>query len=114
MPMICVKTSTPLSATQEKSLKEKLGQAITLVPGKREAHLMLSFEDNCRLYFAGQNNNPLAYVEVNCLGQSTREAYSALTGAICQMLADELGISPDGVYVKYAELIHWGWNGTNF
>jgi len=114
MPMIIVKTSTSIAPAQETSLKDKLGQAIALVPGKSEAHLMLAFEDNAHLYFAGKNDMPLAYVEVNCLGKSTREAYCALTSAICDMLKAELGINPDGVYVKYAELEHWGWNGTNF
>ena len=114
MPMIIVKASTPISPAQEVGLKTKLGEAIALVPGKSEAHLMLAFEDNARLYYAGANDAPMAYVEVNCLGQSTREAYCDLTAAICGMLKDELGISPDKVYVKYDELVHWGWNSTNF
>jgi len=114
MPMIIVKASTPIAPAQEVRLKEKLGQAIALVPGKSEAHLMLAFEDNARLYFGGQNDKPLAYVEVNCLGKSTRGAYCDLTAAICSMLKDELDVDPTGVYVKYDELTHWGWNGTNF
>jgi len=37
-----------------------------------------------------------------------------MTADVCTLLAKETGISPDRIYVKYEEVFHWGWNGSNF
>ena len=46
MPFINSKISTPISIEQEQALKTRLGQAISIVPGKSESWLMLGFEPN--------------------------------------------------------------------
>jgi len=114
MPMISVRTTAAVSCDAEKALTAKLGEAIALIPGKSEAHLMLSFEDNARMAFAGKADKTLAFVEVYCFGAAQPDAYNNLTAAICDMLCEELAIPPDGAYVKYIETVNWGWNGKNF
>ena len=114
MPYIGAKLSIPLPAPQEAALKEALGKAISLLPGKSENWLMLSFEDNCRLYFRGGNDAPMAFVEVKVFGSAPAAAYEALTARICEIFHDQLQIQPDHIYVKYEETAHWGWNGGNF
>ena len=37
-----------------------------------------------------------------------------MTADLTAILAEELGIAPDRVYVKYEETPYWGWNGSNF
>ena len=61
MPFINNKTNVPISKAQEISVKEKLGQAISLLPGKSENWLMVGFEPECPLYFRGSDkeNSPL-------------------------------------------------------
>ena len=93
MPYIKTKTSTPISAAQEASLKAKLGKAITAL-GKGEAWLMLEFEDNCRLWFRGDNSEPLAMVEVSLFGKASADQYDDMTKAVCGILQEELGIDP--------------------
>ena len=114
MPFISTKVNTTLSKEKEIKLKEKLGQAIAILPGKSERSLMLEFEDNCRMYFRGESSEPMAYVEVKILGTSTKEYFSEMSAAICDMLEEVLSISPENVYIKYEEVTHWGWNGSNF
>ena len=41
-------------------------------------------------------------------------AFSKLTGEICNIFNDVLGITPDHIYVKYQAVSNWGWNGGNF
>lgn len=89
------------------------GKAIALIPGKSESWLMLSFEDNCRLYFKGKNDQPTAFVEVKLFGKASGEAYNKMTAAITDILKQQLNIQPDHIYVKYEETAHWGWNGNN-
>jgi len=37
-----------------------------------------------------------------------------LTGRICALLNDKLGIPGNAVYVTYHPVSDWGWNGRNF
>lgn len=114
MPCIQTKVNVSISPETEKSLKEKLGQAITLIPGKSENWLMLAFEDNVHLYFQGNGTEPAAFVEVKIYGRANSTAYDKMTTAITDLLHQELSISPSRIYVKYEETDHWGWNGNNF
>lgn len=114
MPMIETKTNVRISEEKEKILKEKLGKAIETFPGKNEYWLMLSFTDNCRMYFRGYSNVPLAMVEVKLFGGADGETCNRMTKIICDLYSSELGISPDHVYVKYEFVDQWGWNGENF
>ncbi len=114
MPCIQTKVNVPISPEVEKSLKEKLGQAITNIPGKSENWLMLTFEDNVHLYFQGNGTEPAAFVEVKIYGKANRTAYDKMTAAVTDLLHQELSISPSRIYIKYEETEYWGWNGSNF
>lgn len=54
MPFINSKVNITLSEEEKTALKTRLGQAISLIPGKSESWLMIGFEDNCSLYFKGK------------------------------------------------------------
>ena len=113
MPYINAKASVPVTPEQELELKTKFGKAITLL-GKGEAWLMVEVEDNCRLWFRGENSDPLAMVEISLFGKASADQYEDMTKAVCDVLSEELGIDPEGVYVKYEEVNHWGYNSFNF
>lgn len=113
MPFIDTKVSVEISAEKEKILKEKLGKAIALIPGKSESWLMLNFEDNCRIWFKGDNGDA-AMVQVMLYGSASADALDRMTGEITKIISDELGIRKDRIYVKYEECKSWGWNGSNF
>lgn len=113
MPFINTKTTAEISEEQELSLKEKLGSAISLI-GKSESWLMVNFEDNCRLYFKGDNSEDIAYVEVALFGKASDSQYDALTAEITKIISETIGVDSSRVYVKYEEVDHWGWNGFNF
>ena len=114
MPFINTKVNVEISEEKETVLKEKFGRAISLLPGKTENWLMLGFEDNCRLYFRGNKDEPAAFVEVKVYGAANRTAFEKLTAEITRILAGELSIAPDHIYVKYEACEHWGYNGANF
>lgn len=114
--MPCIKTMVSVSISREKetALKTKFGKAISLLPGKSESWLMLTFEDNCRMYFKGTDNEASAFVEVKIFGGADDGAYDRLTKELTSILQQELSISPERIYIKYEEVAHWGWNGNNF
>ena len=47
-------------------------------------------------------------------GNASSNAYEKMTGQICDILSEELGIPGDKVYVTYHGVNDWGWNGQNF
>lgn len=114
MPMILTKTNIAISAEKELELKAAFGKAIETLSGKSEGWLMLSFEDNCRLWFKGGNDSPIAFIMVQVYGKIDYSQSNKLTGKLCALMSDILGIDPQNVYVKYEEVDMWGWNSSNF
>lgn len=109
MPFIEVKTNQ----TIDKAVKSELGNAITAIPGKSEAWLMVSLEENKKMYFKG-SDEPCAMFDVSIFGSASDSAYDDLTKRLCDISQKYLGVSPDRTYVKYTEISHWGYNNFNF
>ena len=114
MPFINSKVSVSMTQQQEIELKTRLGQAISLIPGKSENWLMTGFEDNYHLYFRGDNSEPMAFIEVKVFGQENPAAFEKLTAESMNIFNEVLGIAPDHIYIKYEAVANWGWNGGNF
>ncbi|MDD6194565.1 MAG: phenylpyruvate tautomerase MIF-related protein [Lachnospiraceae bacterium] len=113
MPFIDSKITMPVSQDKKERIKTKLGQAVSLL-NKTETYLMVGFDDNYDLYMGGKKLDNGAYVSVSLFGNATSDAYDRMTGAICDILSQELGIPGDKVYVTYHGVNDWGWNGSNF
>ena len=113
MPYIETTASIAISGRKEQAIKERMGKAIELIPGKTEGWLMLSFRDNVSMFFKGEDD-PCAICQVKLFGSADEEAYAALTEALTDILHEELDLDPDRIYVTYEEIGVWGWNGGNF
>ena len=113
MPYINLKTSVSLDEKLEDALKAALGKAITTIPGKTENWLMVELEGDRKLWLGGKKR-PLAMIDVKIFGHADQSDFNAMTGELCDVCQRILGIKPDGVYVTYAEVENWGWNGENF
>ncbi len=113
MPYINLKTSVSIDEKIEDALKTALGKAICDIPGKTEKFLMVELEGDKKLWLGGKKR-PLAMIEVKIFGHAQPEDFNAMTGTLCGICERILGVKPDGVYVTYAEVENWGWNGENF
>lgn len=111
MPFIEVKTNQNIK--DKETLKAQLGQAITAIPGKSEAWLMVELEDNKSMYFKG-SDEPCAMFEIAVFGNASDSAYDDLTKRICTISEELLAVPADRTYVKYTEIDHWGYNNFNF
>lgn len=114
MPFINAKVTVKMSEEKKETVKKKLGEAISVIPGKSEQWLMVGFEDSYDLYFQGNKNAESAFIEVKIFGRASSEVYNQMTGVISDIFEEELGISSNRIYVKYEEVSEWGWNGSNF
>ena len=63
---------------------------------------------------AGKKLAKGAYVAVSLYGHAPSQDYDKLTGQICELYKDKLGIPGDAIYVTYHPVTDWGWNGSNF
>lgn len=113
MPFIDSKLTVPVTEDKKERIKTKLGQAVSLL-NKSETYLMVGFEDNYSLYMGGKKLEKGAYVSVSLFGSASSQAYEKMTGEICGILSEELGIPGSAVYVTYHGVNDWGWNGSNF
>ena len=113
MPFINSKITVPVPQEKRDILKAEFGKAITEL-GKTESYLMLGFEDNYDLYFAGKKLQKGACVSVQLLGAIDSSKSEKMTARICDILHNHLDIPGNAVYVTYQGIKDWGWNGGNF
>ncbi len=113
MPFIDARFSTPVNEVQEENIKNRLGEAITLI-GKSEAYLMVQIQSDCKLYFKGNKDDESAFIEVKLLGKSTKANYEKLTAALCEIVSEELSIPTNRIYVKFEECEYWGFDSIIF
>jgi len=113
MPYIATSTNVSISGRRKEAIKERMGRAIEIIPGKTEGWLMLSFRDNVSMFFKGEDD-PCAICQVKLFGTADEATYEKLTEELTDILHDELDLDPDRIYVTYEEIGVWGWNGGNF
>ena len=113
MPFIDSKVTVKISEAQKEEIKSELGRLITTL-NKSEPYLMVGIEDAYDLWLGGKKLDRGAYVAVSLYGEAPKEAYDRLTGQICALLEEKLGIPGNAVYVTYHPVNDWGWNGRNF
>ena len=113
MPYIATSTNISISGRRKEAIKERMGRAIELIPGKTEGWLMLSFRDNVSMFFKGEDD-PCAICQVKLFGSADEEVYEKLTEELTDILHEELDLDPDRIYITSEEIGVWGWNGGNF
>lgn len=114
MPYIITRTTKKIEPNVLEDIKNRLGKAIEIFPGKTEQWLMVDFEDECKIYFKGNNDEDSAYVEVKIFGTAGKKYFEMMTQAVCDILNETLSIPKERIYVKYEEVSDWGWNSGNF
>ena len=113
MPFIRVNTNTHIEKSQEQLMTMELGVSIECISGKTEQWLMIEYNGDKGMAFAGWDA-PCAMVEVDLLGEADPEEKNNLTANICSIVDVVLSIPKDRVYVRYLETDSWGFDGQNF
>lgn len=116
MPVVHTYCSAPISPAAREVLKAAYGRAIEAVPGKSEAWLMCLFEDDAHIYFAGDDSEPSAYVEVGAFarGEVPSSTWERFTEEVTPVISRELGVDASRLYIRYGWTPDFGWNGANF
>ena len=114
MPFVSLTTNSPDIETRKDSLLERLSVAVAGMLGKPERFVMVKIEHNRDMRFGG-SNKPLAYVELKSIGLPAEQA-KTFSAKLCQLVADEVGVFPDRVYIELTDAPRhlWGWNSSTF
>ena len=109
MPYIEAKLTTPVTPAQQ----EGFGRAVTALH-KTETYLMVGIEGGKDLWFGGRKLEQGAYLSVSLFGRAAPADCEEMTGRLCTLLDEVLGIPGENVYITYHPIENWGWNGSNF
>ncbi len=114
MPLLKIQTNQAISADRQQALVRAASQQVAALLGKPERYVMVSYEHNTAMLFAG-TDAPLAYLELKSIGLPTTKT-GAFSKALCVFIHQELGIDAERIYIEFAdaERTFWGWNGGTF
>ena len=113
MPFIDARFAGKVSSDKKAILKSEFGMLIGTL-NKPESYLMIQMQDNCELWFGGEQLEKGAYLAISLFGSASSDAYSRLTTQLSSLLEKELDIPKDRIYITYHPVAVWGWNGRNF
>lgn len=111
MPYIEVKLTKQASRKQERILTEKLGEAITTVPGKTAAGLMVSISSDEHIYKGGEFLEYGAYVHVVFKTGVTRMDCEKFNEAIFAIMEEDLKVPKENVYTTFQYCDDFGVQG---
>jgi phenylpyruvate tautomerase PptA (4-oxalocrotonate tautomerase family) len=114
MPYLRIQTNLALSGEASRALAARSSAVVAEQLGKPERYVMTSVETSPAMQFAG-TTEPLAYLELKSIGLQ-ESMTAAISEVLCNLVSAEAGISPDRIYIEFADAPRkmWGWNGGTF
>ena len=95
-----------MSREQELDLKSRIGQAVSLVPGKSEASLLLCFEPPCRLYLRGAEV-PAALISADFFSSEDYVGFDRFAAAVSRAFCDVLSVPPENAFIRFGDIGVW-------
>ncbi len=112
MPYIEVTLSKSLNAQEKDQLKSKLGELISIIPGKTESVLMIHINEDASLYFGGEKNDTIAYMVIKLYKESAFEHKAAFAKQVYAYMEQACGVSPDSFFLNFEVHNAWGFHGA--
>jgi len=115
MPLISIETNQLPENDENLSITLKsISSAIADLLGKPEAYVMLKFEHNSNMMFAG-NDLPLAHLKLKSLGLDETKT-TEFSKQLCTLMETQFKVPTDRIYIEFSspERHLWGWNSATF
>lgn len=114
MPLVRIVTSAEPPAEAGHLLRD-LSALLARDLGKPESYVMTCLEPRARMTFGG-TDQPSCYVEVKNVGTFSPATTARLSTAITERVSTALGVSPDRIYIEFADAKPhlWGHDGGTF
>jgi phenylpyruvate tautomerase PptA (4-oxalocrotonate tautomerase family) len=114
VPLLKLETTVVLTEDKQKALLAALSKAVAGAIGKPEQYVMVT-AGPVAILMSGKAGDA-AFVDIRSIGRLTGDVNRKLSWEVCELLSDALGITPDRVYLNFADVEagNWGWNGSTF
>ena len=114
MPCLIVHRNFPIEDAKISELQDRLCSVVESVLHKPKAYIMVMVNDEKPIRFGG-SDDPALFVEVKSIGLPG-DSPSRLSGEICNAAGELMSVSPDRIYIEFANSPGkmWGWNCGTF
>jgi len=111
MPLISIETNQLLENND--SLKS-ISSAVAKLLGKPESYVMLKYEHNVNMLFAG-NNQALAHIKLKSLGLPENKT-TLFSKELCLLMKTYFNVPSNRIYIEFSnpERHLWGWDSATF
>jgi len=115
MPLLSVTSSKPLDRDSAQNILGRLSRAVAKALGKPERYVAASFSTPTSLIFGG-SAEPACVAELANVGELTPGQTQNLSKILCALLAEQVAVPADRVYVVFREIAphHWGHSDGTF
>jgi phenylpyruvate tautomerase PptA (4-oxalocrotonate tautomerase family) len=107
MPYIAINTTQELSPALKETIKAALGRLVAFIPTKAEAGLLVDFSGGHTFFKAGKEAAG-AFIDLRLFHKSEIEPKKKFTEETFSLLAGELGLKPENMYLTITEFETWG------
>lgn len=114
MPFAKVETNFNVDPIYRPVFLRNFSKIVSDILGKPEGYVMVSLEAGKDMLYGG-SDEPTAYLTLNSIGLPG-DRCKEFSKALCGFLEEELGISPERVYISFngIEGKMFGWNNSTF
>lgn len=114
MPLLKLETTVAPSDEVRKALLASLSKVVAETIGKPEQYVMVTLSPTAIL-MSGKSGDA-AFVDLRSIGGLSGEVCRKLSRNICALLNESLKVSPERVYLNFADVDanNWGWNRETF
>lgn len=111
MPYIDINITNKLKEEDKDKIKSKLGELVTIIPGKVEAGLMVGINDGYTIYLGGEKKEKSAYIMVQMYKSADFEYEAEFTEKVFDFFEKEFEIEKNNLYLNIGENEYWGSKG---
>lgn len=114
MPYLKIQTNHSIEADKTLDFIRAASQLVAEGLGKPESYVMVALEPPVPMVFAG-SDSPTVFMELKSIGLPESRT-AQLSASLCQLVQDELAVSPDRVYIEFQDAPRkmWGWDKGTF
>ncbi len=115
MPLIAIRTTVELADSNRVPLLQECSKLVAQHTGKPEAYVMTLLERVSAMTMGG-TAAPACFVEVRGVGAFSGKQTASLSQAVCELLAERLGVSSRRIYLNFTGFdgSMWGFDGSTF
>ncbi len=111
MPLLSIETN---QQPHDSETLKALSKAVANMLGKPESYVMLKYEQNTNMLFAG-NDQPLAHLKLKSLGLP-EDKTADFSAELCRLMQIHFNVPGERVYIEFSNPQRhlWGWNSGTF